>query len=222
MKKAVSQETNRLNLRYTAELLNAADIRWFVFFGTLLGLTRDSDVIQGDDDVDIYIDSRDRAELVELLERHGLEPDLVKKPNHTPYFLQVNRAVDGQVGLIDFYLFDGQSKPSVLIDRWNFLAKYDDEAKAIHVPIEIVLPIEQKNLWGTTINFPQKPREVCRWLYGGRWDKPLSKSTEYEMMVIENRPQLAYRLPRKFERFIPKPLRPLARQIFLSEPNDAP
>lgn len=215
MKQAVSQETNRANLRYTANLLNSAGIEWFIFFGTLLGLTRDNDVIRGDDDIDIYIDSRERGNLIELLVQQGLEPNLACKPNHTQHFLQIARKVDGEAGLIDFYFFDRQSKPGVLIDRWNFLQKHTERAKAIHVPKEIALPIKQELFWGAKINFPQKPKDLCRWLYGEGWERPLSKSTEYEMTVIANKPKLVHRLPRKIERLIPKPLRGIARILFI-------
>ena len=56
MKTAISQVTNRENLLFVAELLNRSGINWCVFFGTLLGLVRDGDVIKGDDDIDIYTD----------------------------------------------------------------------------------------------------------------------------------------------------------------------
>jgi len=222
MKQAVSQETNRANLRYTANLLNSAGIEWFIFFGTLLGLTRDNDVIKGDDDIDIYVDSRSRTRLIELLDQQGLVLDLTRKPNHTLHFLQIARTIEDEAGLIDFYFFDGEAKPNILIDRWNFLQKYTQSAKAIHVPKEFALPIERKLFWDTEINFPQKPRELCRWLYGEGWERPLSKSTEYEMVVEENTPKLIYRLPRRIERFIPKPLRAIARSLFLRETNDTP
>lgn len=215
MKQAVSEETNRANLRYTANLLNSAGIEWFIFFGTLLGLTRDNDVIKGDDDIDIYVDSQSRTRLIELLNQQGLVLDLTRKPNHTQHFLQITRMIEGETGLIDFYFFDGEAKPNILIDRWNFLQKYGQTAKAIHVPKGLALPIKQELFWGTKINFPQKPKELCRWLYGEGWERPLSKSTEYEMTVIANKPKLVHRLPRKIERLIPKPLRGIARTLFM-------
>ncbi len=216
MKQAVSQETNRANLRYTANLLNSAGIEWFIFFGTLLGLTRDNDVIKGDDDIDIYVDSRYRTRLIELLDQQGLVMDLTSKPNHTQHFLQITRMIEGETGLIDFYFFDGEAKPNILVDRWNFLQKYAQSAKAIHVPKEFALPIVRKFFFDTEINFPQKPKELCRWLYGEGWERPLSKTKEYEMTVIGNEPKLVYRLPRKIERFIPKFLRGAARSLFLT------
>ena len=214
MKQAVSQQTNRLNLRYIAELLNATDIRWFVFFGTLLGLTRDNDVIPGDDDIDIYIDSRDRGKLVKLLEQQGMEFDTTIKPNHTQYFLQTQRRVESEIGLIDFYFFDSQKIQGILIDKWNFLQKHARESKAIHVPAALALPVRQKQYWKTAINIPQMPKELCKWLYGVDWTKPLNKATEYEMTIFNNQPKLVRRLSLKFERCVPKPLRGVVRRLY--------
>ena len=214
MKQAVSQETNRANLRYTANLLNSAEIEWFIFFGTLLGLTRDSDVIKGDDDIDIYVDSRCRTTLIELLSQQGLALDLTRKPNHTQHFLQIARVVDGEAGLIDFYFFEGESKPGVLIDRWNFLQKYDQLDKALHVPSDMVFPLRETPFLGVTIKSPRRPRDIVQWLYGKEWETPLDKSFGYEISVSNNRPVLKKRMPRHIERWIPRPFRPIARRLY--------
>jgi phosphorylcholine metabolism protein LicD len=44
---------NRDNLITISKLLE--DIDYFIFFGTLLGLTRGQDLIEGDDDIDIFV-----------------------------------------------------------------------------------------------------------------------------------------------------------------------
>ena len=44
---------NQANLVLISKLLE--DLDHFVFFGTLLGLTRELDVIEGDDDIDILV-----------------------------------------------------------------------------------------------------------------------------------------------------------------------
>jgi hypothetical protein len=217
MKQAVSQETNRANLRYTANLLNSAGIEWFIFFGTLLGLTRDNDVIKGDDDIDIYVDSRSRTRLIELLNQQGLAPNLACKPNHTQHFLQIARIVDGEAGLIDFYFFDRQSKPGVLIDRWNFLQKYDQLHKALHVPSDMVFPLSEAPFLGVTLKTPRRPRDIVQWLYGKEWETPLDKSFGYEISVSNYRPLLKKRMPRHIERWIPRPFRPIARRIYFGK-----
>ena len=98
MKTAISQVTNRENLLFVAELLNRSGINWCVFFGTLLGLVRDGDVIKGDDDIDIYVPLEERSALIEALHREGFELRQ-DPPNHSEYFLQIKREVDGEVGV---------------------------------------------------------------------------------------------------------------------------
>ena len=41
----VSVEYNRANLNYIATFLRKNKIPYFIFFGTLLGITRDNDII---------------------------------------------------------------------------------------------------------------------------------------------------------------------------------
>ena len=55
-KKAVSLETNQENLSYFCKILEG--IEYFVFFGTMLGLERDGGVIEGDDDIDFYVNKK--------------------------------------------------------------------------------------------------------------------------------------------------------------------
>ena len=58
-KPTVLRLDNRANLVLVSKLLE--DIDHFVFFGTLLGITRELDLIDGDDDIDILapIEKRD-------------------------------------------------------------------------------------------------------------------------------------------------------------------
>ena len=52
-KPTVLRLDNRANLVLITKLFE--DIDHFVFFGTLLGLTRQLDIIEGDDDIDILV-----------------------------------------------------------------------------------------------------------------------------------------------------------------------
>lgn len=56
------------------QLLNRHDIdNWFVGYGTLLGIIRDGQCIDGDDDVDIVIDARNYDILKQILTDSGVE-----------------------------------------------------------------------------------------------------------------------------------------------------
>ena len=49
----ISAEENFLNLKFFSKIISK--IEHFVFFGTLLGLVRDGNLIEGDDDIDFYV-----------------------------------------------------------------------------------------------------------------------------------------------------------------------
>ena len=58
MFKPVSIEKNIKNLRYVSNKL--VNIEWFIFFGTLLGYTREKNILKNDDDIDIYVNIKSR------------------------------------------------------------------------------------------------------------------------------------------------------------------
>ena len=47
------------SLTFFSKLLHKEEIEHFIFFGTLLGLTRDGMPIKGDDDIDFYVNKKD-------------------------------------------------------------------------------------------------------------------------------------------------------------------
>ena len=52
-KKEISISDMFKNLLHISKLIN--EFEYFVFFGTLLGLVRENNIIQGDDDIDFYV-----------------------------------------------------------------------------------------------------------------------------------------------------------------------
>lgn len=206
MLKPVSVATNRANLCYVAGILNAANIEWAIFFGTLLGITRQSDILQNDDDIDIYIPDYHRIALLNLLKR--LKIDITNgAPNHTPHFLQIKRSHNGEAGFIDFYFYSKDSKREVLIDRWNMLGQPKKTSAALHVPNHLFFPIKTIHFENENINTPNDSDGICSLLYGPTWRTPANK-TGYRVLMIKNKPRLVPRLPKRIEKVIPKPLRP--------------
>jgi len=50
----------RENLIATHELLSQTEVRWGIIFGTLLGAVRESDLIEHDEDTDIFVLAEDK------------------------------------------------------------------------------------------------------------------------------------------------------------------
>lgn len=187
-KKTISRTTNESNLRYFSKLL--IGIEHFIFFGTLLGLERDNKIIEWDDDIDFYVDSKERDALIGLLRSADIEAALDKWPNDTPYFLQVERLVGDETGLIDFYFYDSDSDPKYIWEKWNFHGHPDKTARVIKIPKKAILPIERKTYAGIEVNVPAKTAYLCKFLYGRSWKRPLFKGVEYRTQIVNNRPRV--------------------------------
>ena len=79
MFKPVSIEKNTQNLRYVSNKFSK--LEWFVFFGTLLGYTREKNILKNDDDIDIYVNLKFRKNVLQIFKYSELKFDLSKKPN---------------------------------------------------------------------------------------------------------------------------------------------
>ena len=198
MKLGVSRSTNEDNLRFASRLLKG--IEHCVFFGTLLGLIRDGRLIEGDDDVDIYVASHERDRVITRLEEAGLAVDLEYEENTTPHFLQVRRHVAGETGLLDFYFVEVIPERQIVLDRWNFMGRPEKENTHLHVPMKLLFPASAFAFGDTEVMVPNDPGEAVQFIYGPSWNVPLSKDGGYYVQVINNVPKTFVGPTAKFRR----------------------
>ena len=186
MKRRVPQYVNEDNLQYFCSLLSS--IEHFVFFGTLLGLVRDNSTIDGDDDIDFYVHARDREALLAAIKAANFGKSINIIEDTTPYFLSVSRTVDDEDGIVDFYFYRSDDSSDYIWDKWNFSGHYKSKANAMKVPKSMIFPIEQKSYKGKFVNMPNNASEVCEYLYGKNWRRPLVKKRQYITRMINNIP----------------------------------
>jgi hypothetical protein len=211
-KPAAFRDDNRANLVAISKLFE--DIDHFVFFGTLLGITRGRDLIEGDDDIDILAPIEQRKLIIHKINNiDGFKVNFDKDCNKSDYFLQIESSVNNRNSLIDFYFYENNPNDDFIVDRWNFLGKHKNSEFALHIPKKFILTIAKENLFGTQIKLPACRELLCEWLYGKTWLTPREKNISYVIRVINNRPILVKPIHRAFERFIPKPLRPLIERL---------
>jgi len=211
-KPAAFRDDNRANLVAISKLFE--DIDHFVFFGTLLGITRERDLIEGDDDIDILAPIEHRKLIIQKINNiDGFKINFDKDCNKSDYFLQVESSVNNRNSLIEFYFYENNSGDDFIVDRWNFLAKPKKPEFALHIPKKFIFPIVREKFFGTQIKLPACRELLCEWLYGETWLTPREKNISYVIRVINNRPILVKPIHRAFERFIPKPLRPLIERL---------
>ncbi|WP_457795939.1 hypothetical protein [Methylocystis sp. S23] len=186
----VRRKFNRENFIVVNEALKA--VAPFPFFGTLLGLTRDGDIIRNDDDVDFYVNVRFREAVIELVRGAGFDVQMGAFPNETKFFLQATRVIDGVNTYVDFYLYENFEDLPWIIDRWNFGARPSDEGLHIFVEKELLFPLVKKKFFGIDVFFPINPEGCCEFIYGSNWKAKLSKHKgDYKVIIHDHKPVVA-------------------------------
>ena len=72
---------------FTVNKLNDV-VQYAVFFGTLLGIYRNKNLIKGDDDIDFLIHIEDKQKIINIFKNSKLEINQELNINQSKYFLQ--------------------------------------------------------------------------------------------------------------------------------------
>jgi hypothetical protein len=186
---AIPKKYHIESLKIVAEKIK--DLEYVIFYGTLLGVTREGDILERDDDVDILINLKDRDKCLEALKNSELDINLQEWPNHSPYFLQARRVYDEKyLSCVDFYLYDDTLLEDHIVDRWNFSGQFNNSDNHIHIPNDIIFPIRQTKLKDFYINVPANSIKCCEYLYGKKWMFPFNKFHDYETVIVRNKPHV--------------------------------
>ena len=186
--KNISVEENENNLIYFSKLF--VNVEYFIFFGTLLGITRDKGLIDGDDDIDFYVNLKDRFKLIENLKNNNIEVDLTLSVNKNNYFLQIKRVFNKKILITDFYFYETDIEKNFIIERWNFEGGTHDASKYLRIPKIFIFPLKKILFKSVEIFIPKESELTCEFLYGINWKKKLKKDKEYTIKVINGKPYL--------------------------------
>ena len=184
----ISVEENENNLIYFSKLF--INVEYFIFFGTLLGITRDKGLIDGDDDIDFYVNLKDRFKLIENLKNNNIEVDLTLSVNKNNYFLQIKRVFNKKILITDFYFYETDIEKNFIIERWNFEGGTHDTSKYLRIPKIFIFPLTKILFKSVEIFIPKESELTCEFLYGINWKKKLKKDKEYTIKVINGKPYL--------------------------------
>ena len=186
--KKVTAEKNFKNLIFFSNLIK--DLGHFVFFGTLLGLVREKNLIEGDDDIDFYVNINEREKLISILKLNFIVVDETLSVNKNKSFLQVFRFYDDVKFIIDFYFYDTNKDKFNIIEKWNFEGGTHIQSKHLRIPKIFIYPIKSNMINGHQFFFPSQPVLLCEFLYGPNWNVKMKKDEEYSIKVINNKPVL--------------------------------
>jgi len=163
------------------------NIEYFIFYGTLLGITRDNNVIKGDDDVDFMVNYNSKKLLLKKMSL--IKTFKLNKKVSNNYFAQYIKIKKGIKTFVDFYFYLNDSKKNYIIDRHNWLGNINDKRFALHFPKRIIFPINKNGQF----NVPKNSKLSCQYLYGKTWSIPLKKNINYRAEIIDNKPFLVRR-----------------------------
>ena len=181
-----SVKENFSNLIFISKILK--ELEYFVFFGTLLGLVREKNIIKNDDDIDLYINIKERERLIKILKENFVIVDLNLSVNKTKYFLQVNRVINDKNAIIDFYFYEDDHDGFYIIEKWNFEGMINDPSKHLRIPKIFTHPIQKVSIKSHKFNLPAQPEYLCEFLYGKKWKKKLKKDIDYDIKILDGKP----------------------------------
>lgn len=183
MIESVERKYNLRNLAFFAEKMK--NIEYFIFFGTLLGYYRENNIIDGDDDIDFYVDIDNYDDVVQVLKKEGVKVSIKEET-----FVQATRVFDGVRTYIDFYFYKNNADKQYILEKWAFFGEPQNSRLHLHVPKDLVFPIQEGNVGEISIKLPANIKECCEYLYGETVNTRLKKNSEYRMNIIQNRPSI--------------------------------
>lgn len=160
-------------------------------FGTLLGLHRDGDIVDNDDDLDFGVDISQFQTIKTRLLQAGYVINDGEDPNTTDYFIQAHRIVDGHKILLDFYFWEHDEETGNLVVKWTISADQsrDDD---LHIPYADVYPVTRKIHQGIEMLYPANAEACCVAFYGPNWRIPLQKQLDYDYRMENHAAVITY------------------------------
>lgn len=156
---AISEDDARSLLQTTKKLFDECGIQFYLIFGTLLGAVRDQGLIEGDEDVDVYIDSEDLLlKNLPFLYDNGLKVCRIIK--HRLYSFHTDNK-----SYIDVYI-----KGKLPISIWRL---WCDRISLGVIPRYYIKKHDKIMFLGIECLCPHKPERVLRYWYGKSWKTPI-------------------------------------------------
>jgi len=185
-KKKLIQETNLDNLIFISNELKEFDP--FVYFGTLLGLTRENNILINDDDIDLCLNYKFRENVFKKL--NNLNDYKINYKVCNEYFVQLIGTKNNINTFIDLYFYIDHD--SYIEEKHNFFASISLESHSIHIPKKLIFPLLKSKKY-KNINLPNQSKELCRFFYGDSWEKPMKKNSDYRFEIIDHKPMIIKR-----------------------------
>ncbi len=146
-------------LKKTKSLFDQKGLRFSLIFGTLLGAVRDKSVIQGDEDVDIFVESEIKLQnILPFLQQNGLH--LCRVYEHMLYSFRIPESK----AYIDVYIQSNIS--GIWGHRYCRINHYI-------LPKYLIQSLSPIPFLGEDFWAPRKPERFLEFWYGKTWKTPI-------------------------------------------------
>lgn len=154
-----AQSLNKI-YRFGCRLLDRYGIPFIPFFGTLLGIVRENNFIECDDDVDFLVPAEYSRKVLSMVRSLGIRAEFFNSQ-----FVQLYTK-DGD-GPLDLYFFHKIGKDDVVIPwEGNMLYSFSD-----------IYPLKKIVFHGRPVRMPAHPHRVLRSTYGNNYLTPIKANS---------------------------------------------
>ena len=196
----LSKEKLNVSLVKIATILNKHKFnKWFIAYGTLLGIVRNKSCIDGDDDIDRICDMNDYEKLKDILKKEGYEFEFGYEINDSKLILKTKESRD--LASIDFYMSEVDMKGN-FNDLWEKVVWSNCYLKNS----EEFIKINWKN---TTLNLPNNYFNKLKKRYGFFWRIPQNnkgnrthKQSKVIKLLLKMYNKLPFEIKTKLKKFI--------------------
>jgi len=148
---------------YLVDMFNKNNIELILFYGSLLGYTRNNDFIEGDDDIDVIVNIDDYDKVLKIISNNKLYCNICNK-----HIIQLNY---NQVPF-DIYFFE----------------KFHDHIHiywdgGINIDNKEIFPLKNVVFKNQSIMIPNNIEHLCYLIYGDNWKIPTEKK-KYNWLKI--------------------------------------
>ena len=153
----INKEIRIRGLKKIITILNNNNIDYFVLYGSLLGLIREGELLENDDDIDILVHTDNIDHTLQLMKNHNM-------PIKTSYANKIFIHESKDYGKIEIYRYVVEGKE--LIDVWT--------KQALNTgvfPKDFILPTKTMKFYDLDIKVPQYPEKTLDHFYKD-WKTP--------------------------------------------------
>ena len=162
-----SKEDLLLLYRFAYNIMKKYNLDFIPFYGTLLGIIRENDFIDDDDDIDILVHFDDYKKILKMIKEEKLKTGRINEKIIQLYH-------PSGIGPIDIYFYHKFGK-DILI-KWDGNLLYSQK---------YIFPLKNIKFKNEHIKIPFDSNEILKQTYGKNYLTPMKKH-EYQWSKINN------------------------------------